>query len=164
MIKDMIKNNRGFTLTEVMVTVLLLGIISTIAIPQYLKTVEKQKAVEALHLLSAIGRSEERYYVINEVYTEDYSDLDADLVDRSTKTAASGTTFNNSAFRFVLEGDATPQVTAIRNDAVEPPYCLMRVHETGVVCCESRDEDLCALFGVKEIGVDDDCEDLKCFP
>lgn len=150
MIKAMmktIKNNKAFTLTEIMVVVLLLAILSAIAIPQYLKTVEKQKAVEALHLLAVIGKAEERYFVINDNYTVEYSDLDADLVDRSTNLAPTGDTFNNRAFSFVLEGatDADGQITAKRLDG---QYRFIRKHQTGEVCCSSSDEDLCQLFGI----------------
>jgi prepilin-type N-terminal cleavage/methylation domain-containing protein len=141
-----IKNDKGFTLTEIMVVVLLLAILSAIAIPQYSKTVEKQKAVEALHLLAVIGQAQERYYVINEVYTKEYSDLDADLIDLSTKKAAEGDTFKNRAFGFKLNGTADDdgKVTAKRNGG---SYYFIREYKTGEVCCKSNDDDDCELFG-----------------
>lgn len=42
------KNKLGFTLLELLVVVLIIGILSAIALPQYKKTVEKSKAAQAV--------------------------------------------------------------------------------------------------------------------
>lgn len=46
---------RGFTLIELIVTCLLIGILASFAIPQYLKTVENSKADDAVSLVNMIG-------------------------------------------------------------------------------------------------------------
>ena len=74
-------NKKGFTLIELLVTVLLIGILAAMALPQYMKVVEKQKGTEAVNILAVIGKAQERYFAVNEKYTTSFADLDADLID-----------------------------------------------------------------------------------
>ncbi|MDR0645754.1 MAG: prepilin-type N-terminal cleavage/methylation domain-containing protein [Elusimicrobiota bacterium] len=144
----MTKNNKGFTMMEIMVVVILIAILTAFAVPQYMKVTEQQRGVEALNILAAIGKAEERYFAINEAYTEDFSDLDLDL------TNSSATTYSNKAFNFVLSGttDAAGKVTATRATG---KYSLERKHSTSEVCCKSLSGDdgteLCEIFGDVDI-------------
>ncbi|MDD5208897.1 MAG: prepilin-type N-terminal cleavage/methylation domain-containing protein [Elusimicrobiales bacterium] len=71
------KNNRkGFTLIELLVVVLIIGILASIAIPQYFKVVEKARVAEAMSLISSVKSAEERYLARGGVYTSDFTQLD----------------------------------------------------------------------------------------
>ena len=48
-------SRRGFTLVEMIVTCLMIGILASFAIPQYLKTVETSKADDAVATVNMIG-------------------------------------------------------------------------------------------------------------
>lgn len=50
---------QGFTLIELMVVVLIIGILSSVALPQYQKSVEKARAAEALSTLGSLYRQYE---------------------------------------------------------------------------------------------------------
>ena len=69
-------NKKGFTLIELLVVVLIIGILASIAIPQYFKVVEKARVAEAMSLISSVKSAEERYLARGGVYTSDFTQLD----------------------------------------------------------------------------------------
>jgi len=58
-------NKKGFTLIELLVVVLIIGILAAVAIPLYMKTLEKTRSSEALLNLSALAHEANRYYLRN---------------------------------------------------------------------------------------------------
>jgi len=52
----------GFTLLELLIVVIIIGILASMAIPQYQKVIRKAKAAEALTNLAALRCSMDRYW------------------------------------------------------------------------------------------------------
>ena len=70
---------RGFTLIELLVVVLIIGILAAVAVPQYQKTVERSRTVEALTLLKTVGQSVQAYYMANGEWPTSFDELSTDI-------------------------------------------------------------------------------------
>ena len=70
---------QGFTLIELLVVVLIIGILSAVALPQYAKAVEKARASEALVILKSIADANKAYYMANGVYADHLDQLDVEI-------------------------------------------------------------------------------------
>ena len=66
---------RGVTLMELMIVVVILGILTAIAYPSYRQYTAKAKRTEAMVALLQIATMQERFYLQNNTYTEDMTDL-----------------------------------------------------------------------------------------
>ncbi|MBB2496763.1 type IV pilin protein [Aquipseudomonas ullengensis] len=62
------RQQAAFTLIEMMVTVIILGILVSIALPSYQKYVLKAHRADAIALLNETAAREERYYAQNNSY------------------------------------------------------------------------------------------------
>ncbi len=74
----------AFTLIELLVVVLIIGILSAIALPQYQKVVDKARFVETMTAGEALLTAEKVYYLANGTYTANFDNLDIQLPGKYT--------------------------------------------------------------------------------
>ena len=71
----MFKNQRGVTLTELLIVVVIVSILTAVAYPNYRQYVAKAKRNEAKAALLQIATNQERFYLQNNTYTTDMQAL-----------------------------------------------------------------------------------------
>jgi len=65
----------GTTLLELLIAVIIIGIVSTVAVPGYNRMIETRRDVEAQDALTAIFEAERLYLLRNQEYTANWGDL-----------------------------------------------------------------------------------------
>ena len=76
--------SQGFTLIELLVVVLIIGILSAVALPQYQAAVERSRAAEALTQMAAVADSIERYHAQHDAWPTRFTQLDVDIPKTGT--------------------------------------------------------------------------------
>jgi type IV pilus assembly protein PilE len=68
-------SSRGFTLVELMVTIMVVAILAAIAIPSYSSQIRKSRRTEARNALLDAAAREERFFATHNLYTQTATDL-----------------------------------------------------------------------------------------
>lgn len=96
-------NKKGFTLIELLVVVLIIGILASVALPQYQKAVGKARVMKVLPVLRAIYDAKQVYFLANGTYEADLDSLDVNINYSSSEVADNGNyTYKSSIGRLVL--------------------------------------------------------------
>jgi type IV pilus assembly protein PilE len=121
------KKNNGFTLIELMVTVVIVGILASIAYPSYIQFVAKGARSDGLAGLMNVANRQEQYYLDHKGYTNDMTKLgfntDPWIVDNTFYEVDST----------VADGVFTATATAKGAQATRDSVCLViKLTATGV--------------------------------
>ena len=142
--------NAGFTLIELLVVVLIIGILSAIALPQYEKAVEKSRMSEALTLVSSIAQAEQLYYLANGEYAMDIDKLDLDFPGERVNYYVNGFQTKNFICRPVrADGGWTDALAVCNRLPRETLYGIVYL-KTGQVVCRfynDKGKSFCRMWG-----------------
>lgn len=112
---------QGFTLMEILIVVIILGVLAGLAVPMFKVSSEKARKSEALVVLASLRQSQLRHFTKNGTYTAVLSQLDFDPHVAPGEqarhfdyaiTSADTTGFFATATRNIVDGgDGTSTVT-----------------------------------------------------
>ena len=80
--------SRGFTLIELLVVVLIIGILASVALPQYTKAVAKSRYSQLITAGKSLKDAMEVYYMANGNYPQYWGDLDIEFKGCTADTSA----------------------------------------------------------------------------
>lgn len=70
------RTNKGFTLVELAVVIVIIGVLAAFGVPRFREAVERSKAGEAFNFLSAVRSAQERYHSRQGSYANSTTVLD----------------------------------------------------------------------------------------
>jgi type IV pilus assembly protein PilE len=133
-IKQIVENmrNRGFTLIEIMIAIVIVAILVAIALPAYTSQLRKSARAEAQSVLTTAAGNEQQYLLNRRAYASSLSDLGvavpADLNAKYTFTVAATVgpppTFTLTATAIGAQAsDACPTLVIDNAGNRTPPAC-----------------------------------------
>ena len=156
--------NKGFTLIELLVVVLIIGILSAVALPQYTTAVEKARSSEALTLMSSIRNAAERYRLQKDEWPTSFNMLDVEIPKVPGSSSYGGKNFTltmgaprgatGNTFVIVASRNITKDKYALKTVMVEDAT-------TGTIsatrCCVSSSSLTASCVSVMTRGVEKYC-------
>ena len=72
---------KGFSLVELSVVVIIIGVLAAFGVPRLLQSVERSKASESFKYLASVRAAQERYQARQGTYADDLAKLDMEQTD-----------------------------------------------------------------------------------
>jgi prepilin-type N-terminal cleavage/methylation domain-containing protein len=73
------KAAKGFTLVELAIVIVIIGVLASFGVPRFRDAVERSKAGEAMNYLASVRAAQERYASREGTYASDLADLDISI-------------------------------------------------------------------------------------
>ena len=168
------KNKKGFTLIEMLVVVLIIGILAAVALPQYKKAIFKSRMAEGAVVLRSIYNACDSL-ILNKGYPrcdnrqdEDLSDLDIEIPGEDASWwNGNAESKQTKYFKYVLNSPGGGPVAYYRgnssgNENGESSFkiCLTITTDTKEMICGFNDEDsrkLCEASGFEAVESPGEC-------
>ena len=114
---------KAFTLTELLVVVIVIGILSAVVLPKFSKVIETRKTTEAEEMMAAVRTEQEKRCALDKNYT----------TDAATVNLAS---LNTKNFNYTLKNTGIEAASTSKYN-----YTLkMPSYRDGRLCCDNADE------------------------
>lgn len=164
-------NKKAFTLIEVLVMVLIIGILAAIGVPQYQRALESSRSSEAIVMIGNIVTAQEMQLLQNGYFTPHFSDLMLNIpLQNNTQDAyAQDSQGEGKFFKYDISGCDGVQCTISAFRKGDDGQDLYEIRLTGMDnsgnkgqrSCHSSDEfgsKICLLIcGVDNLSADGSC-------
>ena len=112
---ERLNKKSGFTLLEIIIVIIIIGVLASLALPRFFKTVEYSRATEALSHLSSIRQAVNRCYLPTNSYANCNTFANLDIDDPSSIATGGPTAHFDYTIAVPGVGGAAYTVTATRN-------------------------------------------------
>ncbi len=134
-------NRKGFTLIELMIVVVIIGILAALAIPRFMKATTKAKQSEAKQLLKQIYTMEHSYRQANDTYGDLGVTINAGAGGQFPQIGVDVQT--TARYTYTIAGNATSfTATANANLDDDPAPDTWTINDAGILLCTSDDSVL----------------------
>ena len=148
---------KGFTLIEILAVVLIIGVLSAIAVPQYRRSLERSRVVEAMDMLPAIYDAQQRFFTESE--TKPYL-VSFNLLDINLKGSVAGASHNQwRTHNFLYTMGPTAQLAYYFSRSTAPVWAVAQKGKykgakilydgENFSCCDTNATGACEAFAVK---------------
>ena len=145
------KKNKGFTLIEILVAVLILAILVAIAVPSYMRAVERSRTSDPINTLKSIAKAEQVQRLRAGEYTNQTQELDLQLTDYPAGNTVAGDTFEGQYYTYKVYGEDEAAALAKRKTTdPEEEYELSIDYGTGEIFCRPSTHKICMDLGLEE--------------
>ena len=128
------ESRKGFTLVELAVVIVIIGVLAAFGVPQFLKSVERSKAAEAFNYLSAVRSAQERYLAKEGCYADSSTSTSLDINQVPPKYFTVGTVTANHS----NASSPSWELTLTRNSATSSYGAyLVRFTQQGFDTCST---------------------------
>lgn len=130
------RKSKGFTLIELMIVVVIIGILAALAIPRFMKATTKSKQSEAKQILKQIYVMERAYRQEKDTYAEDGGSVSAG----GQFSTIGVEVMTNARYTYSIVADSnTFTATATGNLDDDATDDVWTIDETGDLVCTSND-------------------------
>lgn len=126
---------RAFTLLELIIVVIILGVLASLAISKFMGSIERTKATEGVAILGALREAQIRYHSLNGEWATSIDQLDISVTDRKY--------FEHI---FVEDPDGFGVVARVNRTQNATTLYLLGITEDGEVRCTDFGGDHCSQF------------------
>ena len=117
------KRKKGFTLLEMLIVVVILGVLTAIAVPTYNKVIKRSRVADGLNMLDVLASAQNKYFVEHGQYTDNLADLNAPVKKNNIINDFKIITTN---FTYTKE----PQKSCIYAESADGKYTLAKNYKT----------------------------------
>jgi prepilin-type N-terminal cleavage/methylation domain-containing protein len=136
------KSNKGFTLIELMIVVVIVGILAAMAIPRFMRTTTKSKQTEARGVLKQVYTMQRAYFIENDTYC--LNGVTADAGNPTAFAILAIELMPPVRYSYLITVPSRDQFTctATANLDDDPTVDTWTIDDTGVLTCVTDDSVL----------------------